>query len=55
MPDEAPQSDDEMLMDQCAEEAMRAMEMKDKSAFRSAFNALVSDVLRKLSDEMESP
>jgi len=43
----------EALLDHCALECMRAMENKDKEAFRSAFQVLVYDILAKLSDSTE--
>ncbi len=45
--------DSESLMDHCALECMNAIESKDKTAFRQAFEVLVTDILTKLSDEME--
>jgi hypothetical protein len=43
----------EMMLDQCAMECMNAIEMKDKEAFKDAFEVLVVDILHKLSNEME--
>jgi len=47
-------NDDSMMMDHCAMECMEAIESKDKEKFKQAFHVLVSDVLHKLSDEMET-
>lgn len=45
--------DNESMMDHCALECMRAIESKDKEAFREAFHVLVADILDKLSMDME--
>lgn len=45
--------DSEAVMDHVALECMRAIESKDKSAFREAFQVLVADVLSKLSMDLE--
>lgn len=47
------QEDAELMLDHCAMECMQAIEMKDKQAFRDAFEVLVVDILHKLSNEME--
>ena len=47
------QSDDDMMLDHIAMECMQAMEMKDAAGFRDSFQALLADVLHRLSDEME--
>lgn len=46
-------SDDESMMDHCALECMKAIETKDKEAFRASFEVLVSDIINKLSMDME--
>lgn len=46
-------SDHESMMDQCAMEAMQAIEHKDKAGFRSSFEVLLSDLLNKMSSEHE--
>ena len=40
--------DHEMLMDQCAMECMEAIESKDKTKFREAFETLLADLLMKM-------
>lgn len=40
--------DHEMLMDQCAQECMDAIESKDKSAFKEALHTLIADLLMKM-------
>ena len=45
--------DHESMMDMCAMECMHAIENKDKDAFRDAFQVLVSDIVTKMSNEME--
>lgn len=45
--------DNEALMDHCALECMRAIESKDKQAFRESFHVLIADILNKLSMDME--
>ena len=45
------QSDDDMMMDQCALEMMHAVETKDKAAFIEALHALVADLLMKMQSE----
>lgn len=52
MPEDMDQ-DHEAMMDHCALECMNALESKDKSAFREAFQVLISDILDKLSMEMD--
>lgn len=41
MPDMDDQSMDDAIMDSCAEEAMKAMETKDKKGFLDAIRAIV--------------
>lgn len=43
------ESDDhELMMDSCAQECMEAIEAKDKSKFREAFETLLADMLNKM-------
>ena len=46
--------DNGMLLDQAALEAMHAIENKDKEAFKDAFEVLVTDILSRLSESMET-
>lgn len=46
--------DDEAMMDAVAQECMDSIESKDKEGFKSSLHVLVSDILQKLSNEMES-
>lgn len=45
--------DQDALMDHCALECMKAIEVKDKEAFRDSFHVLVADILNRLSMDME--
>ncbi len=45
--------DDEAVLDHMALECMHAIEAKDKEAFRDCFEMLVTDIVNRLSDEME--
>lgn len=45
--------DNEAVMDHCALECMKAIETKDRPAFREAFHVLVADILNKISMDME--
>lgn len=40
--------DHDMVMDHCAMELMKAMEMKDMGAFKAAFSVMVADVMHKM-------
>lgn len=40
--------DGDMLMDQCAQECMDALKSGDKSAFKSAMEAMVSELMQKM-------
>jgi len=44
--------DSEAVMDHCALECMRAIELKDKDQFRMSFHVLVGDILHKLALEV---
>jgi hypothetical protein len=44
-------SDNEMMMDQCAMECMDAIEKKNKDSFRDSFQVLVADLLSKMGTE----
>jgi hypothetical protein len=43
--------DHEAMLDQCADECMQAIEMKDKTAFRHAIEFLIMDVLSQNDEE----
>ena len=45
--------DHEAMLDQVASEAMSAIENKDRGMFRDAFHVMVSDIVNKMSREME--
>ena len=47
------QDEMESIMDHCAMECMHAIEAKDKDAFRQSFHVLISDIVHKMSEEME--
>lgn len=54
-PDQDLQSDDDVMMDHVALEAMHAIDAKDKSAFKDAFHVLIVDVLNKMGLEQSAP
>ncbi len=47
------QDDMESMMDEVAMECMNAVESKDKESFRNSFHVLVSDIVDKLSKDLE--
>lgn len=46
--------DNESLMDHCALEAMNAIEGKDAPGFRDAFHILITDIIQKLQNDLDS-
>lgn len=53
-PEDMQDDDSDAILDHVALECMNAIESKDKDVFMQAFEVLVTDILDKFSDEMES-